>query len=295
MTGVGVVLLVSERLSIPNEVLQVPGGDGKVQALPEGNLHVGDADDLAPGVEERSARVAGVDRGVGLNVRQAVEAALCRGDHAQAQGALEAEGIADGEGGLADLDALVGLEGREDEAAVLGMRDLEQGQIDVVVDGHDFDVLDDHALERAVGLREPHGGPQVRLALHHVGVGDRVTVGVDDHAGAEAAGRGDHDDRRPDTLGVLLGAQHRQAAGGVKERLGRDLDGAPPVGGLDVVDLVHAQGEDLRPHVEPDGPVIALEDRTLEPGAALERDDVRPRRPDEQGGDPRRERGRHLG
>ena len=76
MSRIRIRPVVGEGLSIPNEVLDIPGGDGEAKRLATEDSHVGDADDLATGVEEGATAVAGIDGRVGLDVGQAVEVSL---------------------------------------------------------------------------------------------------------------------------------------------------------------------------------------------------------------------------
>ena len=94
-----------------------------------------DADDLARHVDERAARVARVDGGVGLE--EVVEGALADraplgADDARRHRLLEAEGRADGQHPVADLD-LVGVAegGRGEGAAAL---EPQHGEIGALVD-----------------------------------------------------------------------------------------------------------------------------------------------------------------
>src|SRR3954447_18004878 len=90
-----------------------------------GDLRV-DPDHAAGGVEQRAARVAGVDRGVGLDRARDGEAvgrldvAAQRGDDAARHGALEPERAADGDRGLARLE-LTGVGERERLQATLDL------------------------------------------------------------------------------------------------------------------------------------------------------------------------------
>ena len=78
VAGIRIVLVVRKRLTVADEVLDVPCGYGEVQPLAEQDSHVRDADHFAAGIEERSARVAGVDGRISLDIGQAVEAPLAR-------------------------------------------------------------------------------------------------------------------------------------------------------------------------------------------------------------------------
>ena len=97
---------------------------------------------------------------------------------------------------MATLHLVAGFDGGELERLVVGVGDLDQRQIQMVVDGDDLDVLDDGSLERAVGLREPDRRSKRGLALDDVGIGDRGAVLVDDDSGAKTTGGADLYHRR---------------------------------------------------------------------------------------------------
>ncbi len=94
-------------------------------------------------VDQRAAGVAGVDRGVGLDHvrdREAVgrlDLALQGGDDAGGHGAVEAEGVADRDHRVADLD-LGGVAERERVQLVGGHVDLEQGDVGRRIGADDF-------------------------------------------------------------------------------------------------------------------------------------------------------------
>ena len=168
---------------------------------------------------------------------------------------------------------LVGLQQRKGEVALLLTRDLDQGEIEVIVDGGDLDVLDHHALQGAIRLREPRRDAQVGLALNDVGVRDRIALCVQDHARADAAGRGDFDDAGPDALGLFLGAQFGQVRGRREQCPDLNVDDRSVLD-LDLIDVIDMEGQDLRPDVDPDPPIAALEDNARNDSSVLERDHV---------------------
>ena len=115
------------------------GHDREAEALGAAALRVDlgvDADDLAPRVEERAARVAGVDRGVGLQVLDVhVAAAVHAADDAGGDGEREAARVA-GRGHV--LAFARGLRGERDDGpglAVGALGELDDGEVLVVVDG----------------------------------------------------------------------------------------------------------------------------------------------------------------
>jgi hypothetical protein len=107
VAGIRVVSVVGKALAIADEVLHVPRGNSKAECFAATNTHVGDADDLALGVEERPARVARIDWRIGLDVGQTIEVSLRGRDDALRQRALKAERVSDRE------DALPGVERTE--------------------------------------------------------------------------------------------------------------------------------------------------------------------------------------
>src|SRR4051794_35051668 len=147
-----------------------------------GDLRV-DADDLALGVQERAAGVAGVDRGVrlqGAGDREAVgglDVAVERGDDALGDRPLQAERAADGDGGLA-WDDLAGVgDGERLEAARdLAGIDLEHGEVGRGVGA------DDVGGDRRAVLAEPDD--DAAGAFDDMVVGHDRAVGGDDEAGA---------------------------------------------------------------------------------------------------------------
>ena len=156
-------------------------GDGEADALRAGaDGHV-DADHLAVDVQQRPARVAGIDAGVGLDqvvVELGVahlDRAVQRADDAAGDRVLVAVGVADRDDRLARHQVGGGAERhhRQRRAGV----DLDDGQIGFHVAGHQ---LGDVPL--AVG----QGDEDFADAVDHVIIGDDVAAGVDHHAGAHA-------------------------------------------------------------------------------------------------------------
>src|SRR5271165_3559428 len=162
------------------------GGHGKANALIAARAGVDggvDADHLAIHVDQRAARVAGVNGGVGLDERLELapgdDVASLGGDDAGGHGFLETEGAAHGEHPVAHFHGVrvAQLGGRQ---RLLGVN-LDDRQIGFLVHadhdsviGHGGGIV--HQLHAdAIGL------------LHHVVVGDDVTLGIDDDAGTEGA------------------------------------------------------------------------------------------------------------
>ena len=76
VTGVRIGSIVGERFTIPDEILEIPCGNGKPQCLTTSNAHVGDANDFTTGIEEWATAVARVDWRVGLDVGQPIKVTL---------------------------------------------------------------------------------------------------------------------------------------------------------------------------------------------------------------------------
>src|SRR5690606_21526377 len=140
--GVGVVFVVGEGVIVADEVLDVAGGNGEAESLARRDAHVGAADDFAVEVEKRTAGVAGVDLGGGLDEGQALEVPLGGCDDTGAQRTLEAKRVADGKDFFTSREILGGLNRHIPEGATVGAGDLDQGEVDVVVDRDDLDIFD---------------------------------------------------------------------------------------------------------------------------------------------------------
>src|SRR6185295_17170693 len=136
-----------------------------------------DPDHPAVHVDERAARVAEVDRGVGLDevlergVADADRSPL-GADHAGGDRLVEVERIADDHHPVADARPVAVAE-LEEAQAVAGV-DLEQSDV-----GRRVDALD---LRRVVALAQVDA--DARRAVDHVVVGDHQAVGRDDEAAA---------------------------------------------------------------------------------------------------------------
>ena len=174
-----------------------------------------DPDDLALHVEQRPARVAGVDRGVGLDgvdVGLVVgvtggDRAVQRADDARGHGGVEAERGTDGDHLVADDDVGRAAQGERGE---VGAVDLDHGQVvgPVAPDDLAVDLL---AVGEHDGDRAAVGGTG-----HDVVVGDDVPCLVVDPAGARAG-----------AVGALDPQGHHAGRGA-----GRDVgDGAVRAGG----------------------------------------------------------------
>src|ERR1035437_7999405 len=128
--------------------------------------------------DQRAARVAGVDRRIGLNevlvVFDSEIGAALSADDAHGDGLADAEGIADGQHVVAHLH-LIGI-ANGDGLQGSGVH-LEYGDVGLRIGAHHAGfvfvlILHDHG----------HGGGMV----HHVVVGQDVAIRTDDHARAQA-------------------------------------------------------------------------------------------------------------
>ena len=139
-----------------------------------------DADHMAVHVEQRAARVAAVDGGVGLDVvveRTGVDVAAARRHDAGRHGAAQAERVADRHHRLADAHLAGVSEG--DERQRLVALDLDQGEVGLLVAAH-------HLGRQLAAVRQGDGD-RVGFA-GDVEVGDDPAVGVDDEARADGLG-----------------------------------------------------------------------------------------------------------
>ena len=140
-----------------------------------------DADHPPAHIDQRAARVAGIDGGVGLNKVLGIvvaDAGACqRRDDAAGDGLADAEGIADGEHQVADLHPVGVVELQVGELAARP-RDAQNGEVQLVV------AQDDLGIELAlVGERHPDLG--LAAALDDVVVGDDDAVLADEDARAQ--------------------------------------------------------------------------------------------------------------
>jgi len=217
--GVGIVLVVSEGVAVFDKAFGDVDGDGEIETAQKEVTHGGDADDFAFEVEERSAGVAGIDVGGGLDIELAFEVAVFGGDDALADGAGEAQGVADSEDRLAGFELVHAAEINKFEG-FSRFFDFEQGQIHEGVKGDNLYLFIMFLLEAAVGAVED-GDFDTGFAGDDVIVGDEAAVLGDDEAGALAGGAGDHDDGFTDAFGVFFDGGGRQVGAVVELPWGR--------------------------------------------------------------------------
>ena len=184
------------------------------------------ADDLTPRVEERAARIAGVDRGIGLNdsldrpsvlgLQRAIEAA----DDARGQGSFETERIAEGQNLLADQT-------RFEESPKLRGKSFSAGDVDQE-DGDIVGGVGTDELGVMLGAVEERDADRVGT-LDHVKIGENMALLVDHESGARSGG------------GLI--AEEAEALG-----FGRDVHDALIRGGIDV-HVVSLVGIEVLEHV----------------------------------------------
>jgi len=137
-----------------------------------------DADHLAARVDQRPARVAGVDGGVGLDevfvVGEAEVAAADGTDDPHRHGPAEAERVPERQDDVADLHGVGVAEGRVRQVRRL---DAERGEIRARVDSED-------ARRQLPAIRERH--PNLGRVLDHVMVGQDGPMVVHEDARPEA-------------------------------------------------------------------------------------------------------------
>ena len=167
------------------DLLQHLDGDGESDPLP-GGIHRGvDAHHRPAGVEQRAARIAGIDRRVRLDEVVVtgpaggvhVAPALVR-DDSGGDRAREPEGVADGDHPLPDLEAFAVAQG---EDRVWTALDLHQGQVRRLV------LPDKDAADRPFVVPQLDG--DLGRSRDHVSVGRQQAVGPDEEAGPEPSHR----------------------------------------------------------------------------------------------------------
>jgi len=237
-------------------------GDGETDAGPGagGGVDGGvDADESSGGIEERAAGVAGVNGGIDLDdvfdeaSGFAGDGAVERGDDAGGESFVEAEGVADGEDGLSDLEVVAGADGKRGEFDGEGDVDLEDGEVVVCGEADEFG-----GVAGSVIKSDLRGGG----GLNDVEVGDDVALLVPDEAGAGAFGDfGGAVGPRVDAAG--FGGDENDGRGGVLEYFD---------GGFFVVHEVAARGDGARcggggeEPIAEEGPTVHGEDDGEEDG-----------------------------
>ncbi len=165
-------------------VHHLPGGgngDGKTDAHVAARAGVDgrvDADQVAIGVDQRSARVARVDGRVGLDeVLEGVDAQLVApqsADDAAGHGLADTKGVADGQHRVAHLQGLGIAQGDGGQALQV---DFEHGQVGFGVGANDLGA-------RTAAIGEHH--LDLVHAIDHMVVGQHVPFRRDDDARADA-------------------------------------------------------------------------------------------------------------
>ena len=138
-------------------------------------------DELAIHIDQRPARIAGIDGGVGLDeeliVRDADLRPGKRRDDAARHRLPDAEGIADGKDEIADFETVRVGELDDGELSALGI-EAQHGKVDVLVLEHDLG-------RKLAPVRQGHGDLLFTASLDHVVVGNDEAAGIDQNARAE--------------------------------------------------------------------------------------------------------------
>ncbi len=151
------------------------GGDRKADPLRKVDDRRIDADDVPSQIEQRSTRIAGIDRGIRLNkifVAGEIDVfSSDSADHAQCHGAIQPKRVADGQHPLSHLhpgrvSEMGGWEG-------MVCRHFQDRQIGVRI-------LADHLRKQFRLIREAN--LNFRGIAHHMVIGNDMADGVDDHA-----------------------------------------------------------------------------------------------------------------
>ena len=140
-----------------------------------------DARELAVHIDQRPARIAGIDGGVGLDeeliVRDADLRPGKRRDDAARHRLPDAERIADGKDEIADFETVRVGELDDGELSALGI-EAQHGKVDVLVLEHDLG-------RELPPVRQGHGDFLFAASLDHVVVGNDEAAGIDQNARAE--------------------------------------------------------------------------------------------------------------
>jgi len=167
------------------------GGNGESDTFTAAGLrgdHGVHADDFACDVDQWAAGVSGIDGRIGLQISHGsivIELALRGTDDSEGDGVFKAERTAEGESKLADMH-LIGV-GKLERGEIGGFH-LEQGEIGEGVAAEDFGgetlgILNGSGLLITMAKYKHGDGCGV---LDDVGVGEDVSGGIDNDAGAEA-------------------------------------------------------------------------------------------------------------
>ena len=165
-----------------NDALDHVGGNGEADADTAARLRIDgavDANEMPVHRDQRTAGIARIDGGVGLDeeliIRRADMRARQRRDDTGCDGLADTEGIADGEHQIAHFEQVRIPEGEIGQLLLAGI-DAQHGQIGALIGEHQF------GLEFApVGQRHRELLP----VLHDMEVGDDEAIRIDDHTGSE--------------------------------------------------------------------------------------------------------------
>ena len=168
-------------------------GGGEADSLAAARLRIDegvDPDDAALAVDERSAAVSRVDRCIGLDVDHPVVRADLSRDRAhdpEGHGVLEPQRAPEGKDELAGAERFRIAQGQEGKTLLV---ELEHGEVGLEI-GPDHHRAHDAPRRLQDGPRSGRSAGEAGerdldapRSLDHVGVGDHVAVGVEDHARA---------------------------------------------------------------------------------------------------------------
>src|SRR5229473_407123 len=170
-------------------------GNGEAEALIASGLgedECVDSHDFAVDVNQRSARVSRVDRGVGLNInegRVGIDLAGGGTDHAHADAVAQPFGAAKGEDQLAL--AQIGIIRKRKRREILGVN-FDDREINVAGDadnlrGNGVAAVSEGIRRRGVTRGHRRNHLDALRPADNVGVGDDVSGGINDETGADSA------------------------------------------------------------------------------------------------------------
>ncbi len=198
---------------VAEEMPQISDGDRKTQPLTEDQFHVGHTHNFTLEIEQRAPAVARVDLGRGLNVRQTLEVAIPRADNPLRNGPLQAQRISDCEYLIPFVQVLVLRNKHRPELQIFLLGNLHQCQIEVGIQGDDFDVINPPAGEFALRVLVIDRRRDPRLFFDHVVIGDAEAPLIQNKPRAQPAGRLDQYHPFPELLSQILHTLVRQIGG----------------------------------------------------------------------------------
>ena len=128
-------------------MFQIRNGDRKSNPLAEDRLHVRDAHDFAPRVEQRSAAVARIDLRSRLDIDEPLKTAVAGTDNPPRNRPLQSQRISNREDFISLFLVVIVTEvdGLEFEIGLFG--NLQQGEVEERIERDNLDVVDPPADE----------------------------------------------------------------------------------------------------------------------------------------------------